>query len=259
MHTLSGGERRAFTLIELLVVVAVIALLLAVLLPGLAHVRMAGRRCVCLSNQRQIGTALTVYANQYKEWVPREGTTDYSRGLSGVRARLPWPVALRPFLDDRAGPETDINDYFAEAPYYLDPARPKDNHRIHYVSNGMPFLGPGMVDPAAETDHRRRRGPTPLCRIPMPARTIYLTDFADDENGSLWALWRTYGNNDIDVAQFYDVWALSHIDPDLPSRRIETHRHGAGANAVYLDGHGTMVAARDLADVEAWDDLFYRR
>lgn len=41
---------RAFTLIELLVVVAIIALLVAVLLPNLAAAREQGRRTKCLAN-----------------------------------------------------------------------------------------------------------------------------------------------------------------------------------------------------------------
>jgi prepilin-type N-terminal cleavage/methylation domain-containing protein len=52
----------AFTLIELLVVVAIIALLLAVLLPSLAGAREQGRKAKCLANLRSIGQALHEYA-----------------------------------------------------------------------------------------------------------------------------------------------------------------------------------------------------
>ncbi len=64
-------SRRAFTLVELLVVVAIIALLLSILLPAMEKARLIARMVSCLSNQRQIGMALQLYAEENGGVLPR--------------------------------------------------------------------------------------------------------------------------------------------------------------------------------------------
>ncbi len=63
--------RRAFTLIELLVVVAIIALLVATLLPALGRARGTARLAVCASNLRQIGLGVQAYAAENRAFIPR--------------------------------------------------------------------------------------------------------------------------------------------------------------------------------------------
>jgi type II secretory pathway pseudopilin PulG len=61
-------RRSAFSLIELLVVVATIALLAAMLLPAFARARAQARQSCCRSNLHQIGLALTIYRQDYRDW-----------------------------------------------------------------------------------------------------------------------------------------------------------------------------------------------
>jgi prepilin-type N-terminal cleavage/methylation domain-containing protein/prepilin-type processing-associated H-X9-DG protein len=68
MCSLSG--RRGFTLIELLVVIAVIAVLAAILFPVFGKAREKARQTSCLNNQKQIATALLLYAQDHEEVLP---------------------------------------------------------------------------------------------------------------------------------------------------------------------------------------------
>ncbi|MHB1158560.1 MAG: DUF1559 family PulG-like putative transporter [Phycisphaerales bacterium] len=62
-HIAHQTSNMAFTLVELLVVVAIIALLIAILLPSLNKARAAARSVVCMTNLHQIGVAFYSYAS----------------------------------------------------------------------------------------------------------------------------------------------------------------------------------------------------
>ncbi len=62
--------RKGFTLIELLVVIAIIAILAAILFPVFAQAREKARQTSCLSNQKQLATAVIMYTQDYDETFP---------------------------------------------------------------------------------------------------------------------------------------------------------------------------------------------
>ncbi|MBM3475882.1 MAG: prepilin-type N-terminal cleavage/methylation domain-containing protein [Armatimonadetes bacterium] len=74
---------RGFTLIELLVVIAIIAILAAILFPVFARAREKARQTSCLSNEKQLGLAQLMYAQ------------DYDETLTG---RVMWGPRLQPYV-----------------------------------------------------------------------------------------------------------------------------------------------------------------
>jgi prepilin-type N-terminal cleavage/methylation domain-containing protein/prepilin-type processing-associated H-X9-DG protein len=62
--------RRAFTLLELLVTIAIFALLVSLLLPGITAAKSRGLRTQCLNNNRQLIFAWTLYAGEHEDEIP---------------------------------------------------------------------------------------------------------------------------------------------------------------------------------------------
>ncbi len=75
--------RRAFTLVELLVVIGIIALLISILLPALSRAKEAAARTACLSNHKQILTAVHMYAGDNKGFLPFCNWRSYDNTFTG--------------------------------------------------------------------------------------------------------------------------------------------------------------------------------
>jgi len=86
--------RKAFTLIELLVVIAIIAILAAILFPVFAQAKAAAKKTVCLSNQKQIGTALMLYLNDSDDAYP---FCTFYAGPNFTKPYVHWSGALLPY------------------------------------------------------------------------------------------------------------------------------------------------------------------
>jgi prepilin-type N-terminal cleavage/methylation domain-containing protein len=106
-------SRAAFTLVELLVVIGIIAVLVAILLPALSRARKHALRVAELSNMRQVGLAVHMYANDNKGRLPGGSGNNgpYPHSHDVVRTRLcgyRWDEAT--------------NGYMKTGPSYLQPA-----------------------------------------------------------------------------------------------------------------------------------------
>ncbi|MBN1846666.1 MAG: prepilin-type N-terminal cleavage/methylation domain-containing protein [Sedimentisphaerales bacterium] len=91
-------HRRGFTLIELLIVIAIIALLLALLVPSLQDAKGQAKAAMCQSNLKQWSRSVALYAEQYRDRLWADAYAFGHEGLPGD-----WMEVLRPFYGNLDG------------------------------------------------------------------------------------------------------------------------------------------------------------
>lgn len=127
----STGSFVAMTLIELLVVIAIVGILALVILPVASSVRESSRRTEAVSNLRQIGAAMYLYAGDNNDILPgslNEGQGCYYKKADGnIASYLGTYLGLPEW---EAGPGLPFPYFFKE-----EPAEGSSSKRRNYVMN----------------------------------------------------------------------------------------------------------------------------
>jgi prepilin-type N-terminal cleavage/methylation domain-containing protein len=133
-------RRPGFTLTELLVVIAVIAILIALLLPAVQQAREAARYVTCRNNMKQIGLALHNY-EIVNRVLPPSSTSDIQYGVwSSNPAQYhlhSWASLILPYMEQQAL-ENQV-DYNVSS---LDPKNRQPASQILAVYRCPSYAGP---------------------------------------------------------------------------------------------------------------------
>jgi prepilin-type N-terminal cleavage/methylation domain-containing protein/prepilin-type processing-associated H-X9-DG protein len=133
LHRNPGG--RGFTLIELLVVIAVIAILAAILFPVFAQAREKARAATCISNLKQMGLAITMYAQDYDETIV-PWAVQFEVEPASVEGSV-WPDLLQPYIKNGGG--LTARGVFVCPSWSLG--------KFRQGSDALDCNGPGVFDP----------------------------------------------------------------------------------------------------------------
>ncbi len=247
---------RAFTLIELLVVVAIIALLVAILLPSLSRARDQARRTQCRSNAKQITLAMLYHAMDQKDGVyiyTTDGTDDGLHYLHKPKYMPQAGIAICPSTANvinlsKAPGRQKIKETGETIPRPPDLSHAARNR--HDSSGGHSYeifaWHSAGIFPSGLRYNKAQRISLPTTRKPFLQFIVADSDQDPDANGQ---------GGVVNGVRVYNNW------PDEA-----TNNHGrAGGNIGFLDGHVEWVNHRNWVPAHlksshlAWPEELARR
>jgi prepilin-type N-terminal cleavage/methylation domain-containing protein/prepilin-type processing-associated H-X9-DG protein len=222
--------RRAFTLIELLVVIAIIALLASILLPALSKAKAKAQAVKCLSNVRQWGLAIHLYANDFDEFFPYEG---FMGDITSGNNTNAWFNLLA----ERDASAMAMTNHYAAG----QPPLPRTTSIFSCPSASNPPPNPTVLNPYYMYGFNNRMDPNEASTWPkrdhLGLRAFQLSDVAEPVLTVIFSE-NNEGNNPSVSGRF------------TPAR----HAGNTKANLAFTDGHAEPVFERVFRRTTAEDN-----
>lgn len=224
-------KQRGFTLIELLVVIAIIAILAAILFPVFAQARESARMTSCLSNMKQLGLGLMMYAQDSDENYPVIYSgygMDYTTVTPNDHEGWMWKNAIGPYVKSKGifgCPSNPAAD--PDGPSYVSDDRMDRNNAYGHYMEKDGLMPQSYAMNAGATSWYSARSPD----VANAAKPLLLASINRPANL---------------VAIGEDTWREGDFGPDwftddsgqCGGHAIYTHRGFSGpSNFAYWDGH----------------------
>lgn len=233
---LAGSAAGPFTLIELLVVIAIIGILAAVLLPSVAKARAKAHQITCISNVKQLGLSVLMYAQDFNERLPPSASSNWDYAIHFYPAYDSAHFLLWPYFSNK---EILLCPSAPQGSYYGAPAH------TYFYSNVLGGYRPDWTDGTS----------TRLSRVRLPSATIALGDglpatthcwppdagLTNPANGEF--------NWNNPTTRNWGGWC------GLYSVRMGTHNayHNGGYNLSFADGHVKWFKHLSTAEIDSPD------
>src|SRR5947209_9598883 len=238
-------RRAGFTLIELLVVIAIIAILAAILFPVFAQAREKARATSCLSNCKQIGTAVQMYTQDYDEALPSTyiyndpklgNVTGGGNPTFSKYSWSMWVILLDSYIKNRA-----VWKCPSGRDQIVGPGSDRINVNLgynEYLFRGVEISGVGR--------------PNLSTLASFPAGVTGIALIADSSLGGIFHDWGNSDCSQLPVAGENAKFGMHRIKcangyGTSGSSCTCTYRHAdGGANVVFADGHAKFMAGKTI-------------
>lgn len=248
-YTSRCGKKAGFTLIELLVVIAIIAILAAILMPVLVEARRAGYKASCLSQMRQVYTAVTQYSTDRGNRLP---PAMYNM-LEFEAGHPTWSSMCYRYL--KATPYEPKTWIMTRCPSYrsFDPAGVYTNGEDNcwwwnWALSTTPGYNHVVLSPYDDDGTAR---PKSTADAASSSKTLLFVESGypaeRDQNYNIY-----YGYFVVEAppgTPSDSYWGYGW--DQLPDGGVEP-RH-SGANVIWLDGHASNLRKNTFKDSKIWD------
>ncbi|MBQ0105205.1 MAG: DUF1559 domain-containing protein [Armatimonadetes bacterium] len=228
--------KKGFTLIELLVVIAIIAILAAILFPVFAQAREKARQTSCLSNLKNLGTAIMLYVDDNHETYPGSYT---DLGDGNKYGYYFWTGKLFSYVKD-------WKVYYCPSHWKTYDSTASDTMGYSTTAQFYRAFGAGyspnahlLFSTAAPTT------PVKMSRVKSPSNIVALFD-----GSYYWMNTTAIGSNGqygqyLPGAGLCGITAASNVTGDT-LEDFNNGRHNGGINVTFADGHASYMKSEEF-------------